>query len=682
MSNKSRQNADSVSNSITAVLSILNGNTPINIKDSKEFSITLNPFTFIMGILQPIVGYDEIVNFLSELNVYGLPMFEDAVKITLIQSLKDLFSCSVNPIINEELIRNGVVLDLKSIDLLNIMNRCPLDKENNIKKINGGFFYFDVDNYTVPDQLIRCKDLNAVIWYVKHKATDRTVWYGYETQADEHPSLLLNSQPCLEDGVITMEYNDKASQLRDSQNNPMRVQVPYDNCLHVFLGNTKGVATNISLVQDSETISSDTETLITNTQEFQSLLTTLEETLGELKTELTNSETIEEKAEIQCEINLCEMVMNGVNNDMSVSEILPNLLIDSNTGKYYFTLQDKKISISEYVYTHKISDLVSDNQALITNINAYTENPDLQYRNPEDNYYYHKTLFEFNTDYVMSVKFFDSKVVAAQIVDILTGCFAFSLNISFEERLIQNEVEKILTKVLENNDVTINDCFFSFTNDDYNLMLDETEKERLGEYTGDDYAYGTKIDYDTIYNELNQVSSSATLSEQVSTITRTMNAISRSLTPEMYSDEKEWELNFNFLNNLLKGLTLSLVYNIVSPKIYMLMAINLKIMGRDPNFDLSKFIELFKTLLVSVVRGIANKIMGQMKEWLLSLISDLVKRLADRLMFEQAEYYTRLLMKCMMAFRMYWSGENWNMANVEYADIYCDDNVEVGNTTC
>ena len=682
MSSKARQGVESVSSSINAMLSVLNGVTPLSVeRTASGYSVTLNPFQFIMSLLQRVAGYDRIVEFLTELSVYGLPVLEDSLKIALVESLKDLFSCSVNPIIGESLINEGVVLDLSTIDLMGIMNRCPLGTDNEIFKTNGSFFYFDVDRFTIPEQLERCKDLNAVIWYVKHRAKDRTVWYGYDYQDAEHERLstrvgkLAPTLPSEKDGVITMEYSEKASGLTDSVGNPLSVQVPHGNCLHVFLGNTKGVT--------NENIPSYDE-IADKTGDFKSLQDKLSAILANLEERMASVTEISEQAAIQCDIDVVNKILGAIDNGTPIASVLPNLPIDDETDRRFVTIDEVTIYMSEYTYSHTKDDLAEENkqyqQQLTQIINQY------QYRTPEENYYYHKTLFEFNTDYVMSVKFFDSKVLAAQIVDIMTGCFGVSLNLSFEERLIRNEVEEMLQKVIENDETTtVSDCFFTFSNDEYNLLVDETEKERIGRYTKDDYAYGSTIDYDKIYEELNKVSSSATLSEQVSTFKHAINEISKTVKPEMYKETDEFSLNFSFLNNLLRSLTLSMVYNIISPKIYMLMAINLKIMGREPNFDLTGFIEYFKTLLLNLVKNITDNIMAQMRDWLVSLVKDLVQRLADRLLLEQAEYYMRLLMSCMRAFRLMWGNQDWNMADVEYADIVSTDSAEVSqviNTKC
>lgn len=671
MSTKATQSAESVSNSINAMLSILNGVTPLSVERSANgFSVSLNPFQFVVSILQRIAGYDRIIEFLTEIVAYGLPMLEDSMKIALVEALKDMFSCSINPIIGETLINEGVVLDLSTIDLINVLDRCPLDSENEQFKTNGSFFYFDVDRFSTPDQLERCKDLNAVIWYVKHRAMDRTVWYGYEHQDEEHEILSVQngSSPSTlaseKNGIITMEYSEQYSGLKDSIGNALRPdQCPASNCLHVFLGNTKGIS--------SQHLPSYDEIAEKN-ENFLELKSSMESLLASLNTKMLIANNINEQEELQCEINIVEKIKNAIDNGIPISTIIPNLPIDEETDRRYITIGDITIYMSEYAYTNTKIDLAEEkkqyNMELAQLINQY------QYRTPQENYYYGKTLFEFNTDYVMSVKFFDSKVLYSQIVGIMTGCFGISLNLSFEERLIRNEVEKMLQQIIENDDATtVSDCFFTFSNDEYNLLVDETEKERIGKYTGDSYAYGSTIDYSKIYEELNIVSSSATLSEQVSNFKHAINAISRTIKPDEYDNTDEYSLNFTFLNNLLRSLTLSMVYGIISPKIYILMAINLKILGRNPNFDVEGFIEYFKTMLINLIKNITDSILSQMNDWLISLAKELVQRLADRLLFEQAQYYMQLLMSSMRSFRIMWGNQDWNMADVEYADIVSID---------
>ena len=669
---RTRQSALAASSSINAVLSVLNGTTPQNSGVSINASFTTNPFEFVMGVLEPIVGYDKIVSYLSEIIVYGLPALELAAKTALIVSLKDLFSCSVNPIISYDMINNGVVLDLATVDLLGILRHCPIAKENEERKINGQFFYSDVENYTIPDEVVNSKDLNAVIWFTKNRANDRTVWYGSTSQDEEHEELTLTTKPRISDGIITMEYEEAASNLTDSQDNLYRTQVPHGNCLHIFLGNTKGITSSPE---------PSSEELNARMKNFQDLEKKVMGIVTQLTVAQDTTTDFIEQSEIQNQIDLGNTILNAIKDNVPISEALPNMLVNEQNGKRFVTIGERLVFIDEYTYTHSANDLSEESKTI--EIEKLERMEGYLFRTPEQNYYYHKTLFEFNTDFIMSVKLFDSKVIASQIIDILTGCFSTTVNLSFEERLIRNEVEKILKKIIETNDTTISDCFFSFGNDEYNQLMEDTENERIGRYTGDDYAYGTKIDYDTIYEELNKISSSATQSEEITNIKGVLNEIARTIKPEIYTTSDEWAFDVEFFNNILRGVALSMVYQIISPKIYLLMAVNLNIMGRNPNFDLLGFIKSFKALIVSTIRGITDEIMTQLRAWLMSLIGDLMQRVSGKLLAEQAYYYIRLLTRTMSYLQGFGTGNlNWNMGDVDYADIYEQETNNEANNEC
>lgn len=681
MSTKVKQAVDSVTGSINAILSILDGTIPLSSWIMDKIG-ALNPLQFVLTLLQRVVGYDRVVEFLTETIVIGLPSIEDNVKISLIESLKNLFSCSVNPLINEAILREGIVLDLSSIDLLGTMKQCPLNTIFDDVTFNGTYFYFDVDRFIIPDQLENSTDLNAVIWFAKNRSSDRTVWYGSDKQNEEHENLSIENEtspgtlPSENNGLITLEYSEKSSWLKDSVGNEMSLQVPHGNCLHVFLGNSKGITDEIIPSYDE---------IVSKTEQFKSFSTSLENELNNFEEKIIGEQTIEEQEATQGDIDVINKLMNSLKNGISISSILPNLPINEDNGKRLLSIGDTEINISDYAYNSTKEDLKEENKGYKMELERIAET--YQYMLPQENYYFNKTLFEFNADYIKAIKLFDSKVLAIQIINLLTGCFDVKLNLSFEERLVRNEVEKMIQKIINSEDITaVSDCFFTFSNDEYNLLLDETEKERIGKYTGGEYGYGSTIDYSKIYKEINAISNSATLSEQISNIEHAFNEISRTIKPEIYQDVDEFSINFDFLNNLLMGLMQTIVYGIISPKFYMLIAINLKIMGKVPNFDLAGFISSFKSLLLNLIKSIVDSILSKLNEWLVSIVKDLIARLSDRLLLEQYEYYIQLLMKCIRTFRRLFGNKDWNMADVEYADIVSinanEDYEVITNTNC
>ena len=245
MSNKLKRSVRESLDVVNATLMLIN-KLENELQDSSfSINMTINPFYYIVNILSKFASYDEIVNFLSSIIVYALPLIEASVKLKMLESLKDLFSCSVNPFITRQMILEGVVFDLRSVDLLNTLLFCPLD--TNTQKSLGKMFYSDTEDIQFPDELVGCPDFNAFLWYVKNRAIGRSVWYGSANQKGEHEVLTQDSKPRLKDGIVTLEYTPRSSGLKNCVGQPMSIQIPYNDCLHVFLGNTKELVDTSSL---------------------------------------------------------------------------------------------------------------------------------------------------------------------------------------------------------------------------------------------------------------------------------------------------------------------------------------------------------------------------------------------------------------------------------------------------
>ena len=45
-----------------------------------------------------------------------------------------------------------------------------------------------------------------------------------------------------DDGIVTLEFNERSSSLKTASGKNMNAQTPYNNCLHVFIGNVKEIS--------------------------------------------------------------------------------------------------------------------------------------------------------------------------------------------------------------------------------------------------------------------------------------------------------------------------------------------------------------------------------------------------------------------------------------------------------
>ena len=108
---------------------------------SVSFTTSLNPFTYLLELFKHTEGYDKLINILSKFIAFELPILEIAVKGILANTLKDMISCSVNPIITKDLLINGVVLSVDEISLIDSLRYSPLDARV------GKYFYFENQYY-------------------------------------------------------------------------------------------------------------------------------------------------------------------------------------------------------------------------------------------------------------------------------------------------------------------------------------------------------------------------------------------------------------------------------------------------------------------------------------------------------------------------------------------------------
>lgn len=634
---------------------------------SLSYNETSNPFEFIIDIFKSTSGYDELINIISKFIAFELPALEIAVKAVLLSNIRNLLNCAINPIISEGLLTNGVVFDLRQIDVMNMLYYCPLDNTHIGKR-----YYFGCDGFERISQLEIAGDFNAFLWYVKNKALNRSVWYGVKladatvndstwdkdgtmVQKDPEKDLPLpgDGGTCKKGhGIITLDYHERPISLRNSIGRERNLQTPYSNCIQVFLGNAK------PYLGEGET--ANIESLEMRISDNDEKIKELEEKIAKIDIEISDNDALLENGKIirdqwhENYSNLSEKknkLVSKVNEIKSVNNQLKSELKDAEK-QYYMAVQQAKPS---------------------------------DFRDLAQNYYYHRTLMEFNTDYVMSLKLFDSKVVMAQLLDALTGCLSIDLNFSYEQLIIKNEVEKMVKMVVETDDAVISDCFFTFSNEQYDNLVRKADLMRAGLFTIDGEENGTfDVNAEAILDSINELNSAASKQEIQTIISGAFNEISRTIseTTEQGQTKINFNVRMNFIENLLSNLAYVITSAIVSPKLYLLFAVNLQILGLQSDFSLQDFLDMHRKSLVECIRAIRDKLLGYIVAELLKIIGSLAVELTAKYSIEQAEYYRDLLRRLIECFKSYRRGYlDFNIDNVDYADII-DENGEARNDNC
>lgn len=674
---------------IDAAMSILNRFPDLNESNTElSFNTSTNPFTFLMDLFKTTTGYNKLISILAKFISYELPVLESAVKGILIAKLKDIISCSVNPFFTEDILKNGIVFNVEEIDIADVLKYSPYDKV-------GKYFYFDTEptinegetdfamtddgsfievpkpkKVQNPSDLIKSDDMDALIWFMINKANKRYVWKpkkyrkGDEYRED-YPFTENDAKLKKEDGIITFEYYERSQNLRDAYGESYKLQTPYNNCLHVFIGDVREKKTNvINQLEDKEEDIYDNERNIT----------------------LFSNKIENKNFKIQ-QIREDKLLLEE---DFSKGDI----------DEDEYKKQLKKLNNKEKILQNDINDLLNRREQIyaakrrlqfeIGTIKTQLENTRDQFfpflnSDKNRNYYYGKSLIEFNIDYIMSLKLFDEKSLAARLLDSLTACLTIDLNFSYKRLLIKNEIKKMVNMITESDDLVVSDCFFTFSNDDYDAMSRQAELRKAGLLTiNGDETSAVKINAEDILNSLNQINEDSNKETIQTIIEGTITNLSKELTDTSYlsTDNANFGIQMNFIENLLDSLAYVIVCSVLSPKVYLLLLINLKIIGRETNFDLECFIGQYKQLIADLIRSIRDQLLDYLMREIMIIIGDLVKEITIKLSVEQARYYARLIKRLIDCFRKHGRSLDFNVDNVDYADILPEEQEEPKNNEC
>lgn len=625
--------------SIDAALAILQKFPDIsNVSTDISANVSLNPLDFLLDAFKHTTGYDTLINILSKYIATALPALELSVKAILMTNMKNLISCSINPYISDDLLKDGISFDLKQLDITNMLKTCPLDESV------GQYYYFGCDEMSITDEVKNSEDFNCLLWYMKNKAVSREVW-GMEEEPDDTTSEKLSKS----NGIITLEYTESSLSMKDAVGEAYYPQTPFNNCLHVFIGNAK-------MLNDK-----GTDTII---NKYSDIISSLNEELEEYNDDL---------ADIENDID--QLMQDYENQTVETDEY----------EEEYTSLQSQK-EAKENEISDKEAEIEEATESKNAELEDYKDSLSNNYRSISRNYYYKKTLIQFNYDYIYSLKLFDEKVVTALMIDSLTGCLSVNLNLSYSQKVIQEETLSIIKQIVETDDATVSDCFFTFSNDDYNSMLEKSESLRNGLLNiEDEEVSNVQVDAESLLSSLNGISSSATKQEVTSVIEGTINELTTELSSS--SSTTEGSLSFgvqmNIIEQLLTSLVMSIVTSILSPKVYLLLLVNLKTLGQNTDFTLSDFISQFNTLLTELIRALRDEIISFLVEELTKLLKELAVEIAGKLVSEQAAYYVRLIKQLVDCIKRNGSGSDSSDsdADVTGADIY-DTDEEPETTEC
>lgn len=683
-----KQIKDEALSTIDAAISILNKFPDLDVTDiNLSDNISTNPLEFLMDAFKRTCGYNILIGIISTFICEWLPYLEIAVKGVLLTNLKSMLTCSLNPIIPDEVLLNGIVFDLSQIDITDKLKYSPLDTKV------GKYYYFGCEDCETADDVrdtctersnifenifgsarpsfavradengntIQASDFDCLIWYMKNRGSKREVWS--KVLDPENGENDINEEAWVKDklgepkklkkkcGILTLEYSENSNHLKDAIGNSMVIQTPYYNCLHVFIGNVKE-----KYKEGAKKTEKELDDCVAKIQEYNDSIKRYKKIISKNKTKISKLETQMTNGEIEEQ--------------------------EFKTKKEIYETENQE-------YNNKISEVQEEANKEYLNksrllMKMKADQQGASYRELKQNYYYKRTMIEFNTDYVMSLRLFDSKVVAAQILDAVVGLLSIDVNLSYKQQLIRNEIKKMVSMVVQSDDVAISDCFFSFSNDDYNAMLEKSEMNKMGLFSINGEQNSTaNINAESLLESLNGINKNSSKEEINTIIKGSLETISDEVSEGTNSSSHKLNVGvkMNFIEKLMSALAETIVSCVITPKLYLLILVNLEMLGKDTNFNLEGFITQFQQLFVEMIRRIRDEILSYFTNQLMKILGELSSQIALKLTVEQAQYYTELITKLINCFKKNNSNEDFTIDNVDYADI-TEQTTESKNNEC
>lgn len=298
------------------------------------------------------------------------------------------------------------------------------------------------------------------------------------------------------------------------------------------------------------------------------------------------------------------------------------------------------------------------------------------------------TMYKFNYDYMRSIKIFNTKAILAGMLNELLNGSLFSglgFDMLLNNRVIEAQLSKVVKTAIETDEFLSSDCYFKFSNDEYDMML---HREELNRFKAKDVdAPGMPaavVDIDEVLDSMNEADTSATPEGTVTTIEKTIGNITATPSSEaVINFDGTLDFSMSNLKRLLYNIIMAIIKPIfmclLAPKVMLIFILNFHIAGlidlSDPH-SIDDIQQLITDKLFSILKCSIKILLNKIYEMLLELFNSYIKPILDAYiiqgMIEYVEKWLKLLKEALECIPMF----NWNkfklkaqIDNVDYADI-------------
>ena len=677
----------------------------IIVDPSLALSFSTNPIGYLIQLLKHLgVTREELETWLTNFLIYVVPVLEISVKAILLTNLKNMISCSVDPRIPEKYRKQhkdttnyntsqeyGIDINIESIDFMDKLSINPLGEF-------GTNWYFGLEGVEDSYKFARADDMDAFLWFVIHKGK------------------FPNSSAISSLSDIGATHGTKSAKVLPTDGSLLStVEVLYNEgeSSSILLGNTfkyEGEGHIISMCIDKKT--DDAENIVHNTlvpiSDDWSSVNWYARRADQLGKNLGFGWGVNQKngttkykgkgRDFSKERGLCNIqyidqassdapLTGLVNNKFRFTILpkplihIPNLSLGEPPWRFKKMLFNDK---GEYDPNGKYTLVdISDSQNLEYldgNVTIDAKSGSVQVNDKNEviknliECYPGLTVFEFNYDYVMSIKLFDAKVLAHSLMEsVLNTNLGIGVNMGIKHQEGTETIKEIIKNILERDDSEINDCYYTFDNAKYDSLLRKAEEKRARQQRFGNVTHEIGM-FDSVNNILNEYDANAELHQQIDVLHRAITQAAVTVS-EGVPDSNKFDVEFNFIFDLIEALTTAIVNGILSPKVLMLLEVNQKIMGGTwEKFTMKDLLEALRSIIVAIIKEIRDLVIQELLKLVLKVLEPIIQTIAAILLREQLESYADAILEIIRNCPFIWfrfgnQYQDTKLDTVDYADI-------------
>lgn len=306
--------------------------------------------------------------------------------------------------------------------------------------------------------------------------------------------------------------------------------------------------------------------------------------------------------------------------------------------------------------------------------------------------YFNSSIYKFDWEYLQSINIFNIKFLLARFIENVTGAIldsARSVRFNFYSRLIQGKLKTAIKNIIKADDLEIEDCYKTFSNEDFDELLQEMFYER---YTATEYKGESKKA--RIHNMDDYAGMLDSIGEGVSdsgTVTRTQKLVTEVMVTDGEDTTVEEHYDGILFDKLFFGIIAGIIESLFTPQVLLLAAINFQLLGLDENS--AGLEEALTKAFLGIIKSIVKAVKDLIQQMLLNLINrylvPLLKMMALLLYLEKLTNWLIVLLDAVRCVSLFWIDfgeydmykEN-RIDNVTYADIVPNNTLPESQSSC